>query len=289
LREAILEHHQRRWPKWAPTKDGQRQNGRYDACPSQAGSSKEHGQNAGQAEERDKIGREQEKLDELGDDEKHQTLARASDNRRASPVREKPRLRWHFGIRLLHWLTVAALATQIAIALGPMNGPGMATMYWLPLHMSIGVTILAIIVLRLCWRIFTQPPVRQPSRSVRIATAFFHMFLYVMILAVLLTGWLGYRPMPFMPPARLFGYLHLPLAPSVGGLSARAFAFVHAKLVWILLGFVGVHILGALVHFLVLRDGVMRTMYFGRPDIASRQEQALLAVGDEAGCSRERP
>jgi len=204
-------------------------------------------------------------------------------------VRENPRLRWHFGIRLLHWLTVIALAAQIAIAFGPMNGPGMATMNWLPLHMSIGVTILAIIVLRLCWRIFTQPPVRQPSRFVRFATSFFHVFLYVMILAVLITGWLGYRPMPFMPPARLFGTLHVPLAPSVGGLSTRAFAFVHAKLVWIMLGFVGAHVLAALVHFLVLRDGVMRTMFFGQPDIASREEEAQLAVGEEAGCSPDRP
>lgn len=186
-------------------------------------------------------------------------------------MRESPRLYWHLGIRLLHWLTVVALAAQIAIAFGPMKGPGMATMNWLPLHMSIGVTIFAIIVLRLCWRIFTQPPVRQPSRFVRLATSFFHVFLYVMVLAILITGWLGYRPMPFMPPARLFGYLHLPLAPSVGGLSARAFAFVHAKLVWILVGFVGVHILGALVHFLVLRDGVMRSMFFSRSNMASRE------------------
>lgn len=116
-------------------------------------------------------------------------------------------------------------------------------MNWLPLHMSIGVTILAIIVLRLCWRIFTTAPVRQTSRSVRFASAFVHLSLYVMILAVLITGWLGYRPMPFMPPARLFGNLPVPLAPSVGALSARGFAIVHAKLVWILLGFVGVHVL----------------------------------------------
>ncbi|MFD1987393.1 cytochrome b [Mesorhizobium newzealandense] len=204
-------------------------------------------------------------------------------------MRESPRLRWHFGVRLLHWLTVIALAAQITVAFGPMNRPGMAMMNWLPLHMSIGVTILAIIVLRLCWRIFTQPPVRQTSRSVRFATTFFHMLLYVMILAVLTTGWLGYRPMPFMPPARLFGSLPVPLAPSVGALSARGFAFVHAKLVWIMLGLVGVHTLAALVHFVLLRDGVMRTMVFGRQDIASRDEKAQFAVDDDAGSSRNLP
>ncbi|TSE13889.1 cytochrome b [Mesorhizobium intechi] len=189
---------------------------------------------------------------------------------RAAKVSGNPRLHWHFGIRLLHWLTVAALAAQIAIAFGPMRGPGMAMMNWLPLHMSIGVTILAIIVLRLCWRSFTQVPVRPTSRFVRFATAFFHMLLYVTILAVLITGWLGYRPMPFMPPARLFGNLPVPLAPSFGPLSARAFAFVHQKLVWIMLGLVGIHILAAVWHLVLLGDGVMRSMVFGRAKTAPR-------------------
>ena len=196
---------------------------------------------------------------------------RTLDKRRAAKVIGKPRLHWHFGIRLLHWLTVAALAAQIAIAFGPMRGPGMTMMNWLPLHMSIGVTILTIVVLRLCWRSFTQAPVRPTSRFLRFATAFFHVLLYVTILAVLITGWLGYRPMPFMPPARLFGTLPVPLAPSVGALSARGFAFVHQKLVWIMLGLIGVHVLAAMVHLGLLRDGVMRSMVFGRPETASRE------------------
>ncbi|PBB68413.1 cytochrome B [Mesorhizobium sp. WSM4312] len=194
---------------------------------------------------------------------------RPLDRCRTAKVSGKPRLHWHFGIRLLHWLTVAALAAQIAIAFGPMRGPGMAMMNWLPLHMSIGATILAIIVLRLCWRSFTRAPARPTSRFVRFATAFFHMLLYVTILAVLITGWLGYRPMPFMPPARLFGTLPVPLAPSVGALSARGFAFVHQKLVWIMLGLVGIHVLAATVHLGLLSDGVMRSMVFGRPKTAS--------------------
>ena len=197
---------------------------------------------------------------------------RTLEKRRAAKVSGKPRLHWHFGIRLLHWLTVAALAAQIAIAFGPMRGPGMTMMNWLPLHMSIGVTILAIIVLRLCWRIFTRAPVRPTSRFMRSATAFFHMLLYGTILAVLVTGWLGYRPMPFMPPARLFGDLPMPLAPSVGALSARGFAFVHQKLVWILLGLAGVHVLAALTHFVLLRDGVMQSMVFGRSSTASQDQ-----------------
>jgi len=178
---------------------------------------------------------------------------------------------WSLAVRLLHWLTVVALAAQLAVAFGPMAGPGMAPMNWLPLHMSIGVTVIAMILLRLFWRVFTKVPVRPLPRPVRFAGALVHACLYVTILAVLITGWLGYRPMPFMPPARLFGSLPVPLAPTMGGLSARAFAVLHAKLVWLLLGLVGVHVLAALAHAALLRDGVMRGMSLGRPDVAPRE------------------
>jgi len=182
-----------------------------------------------------------------------------------------PDPRWSFGVRVLHWLTVVALAAQLAVAFGPMAGPGMAPMKWLPLHMSIGVTVIAMILLRLCWRVFTKVPVRPLPRPVRFAGALVHVCLYVTILAVLITGWLAYRPMPFMPPARLFGSLPIPLAPEVDGLSARAFAVLHAKLVWVLLGLVGVHVLAALAHAALFRDGVMRGMSFGRTGVAQRE------------------
>jgi cytochrome b561 len=182
-----------------------------------------------------------------------------------------PNQRWSVGVRLLHWLTVVALAVQLAFAFGPMAGPGMASMSWLPLHMSIGVTVIAMILLRLFWRIFTKAPVRPLLRPVRFAGALVHAALYATILAVLITGWLAYRPMPFMPPARLFGSLPLPLAPSVEGLSARAFAMLHARLIWALLGLVGVHVLATLAHAALFRDGVMRGMSFGRPDATPRE------------------
>ena len=184
-----------------------------------------------------------------------------------------PHHRWALGVRLLHWLTVLALAFQLVVAFGPMKGPGMASMNWLPIHMSAGVTILAIIVLRLSWRAFTKAPVQPISRSSQRARTVFHMSIYALILAVLITGWLGYRPMPFMPPARLFGGLPVPLAPSLGPLSARAFAFIHAKLVWILLGFIGIHVAAAFVHFVFFRDGVMRGMSFGRADARGASEE----------------
>ncbi len=148
----------------------------------------------------------------------------------------------------------------------------MAMMNWLPVHMSAGVTILVIIILRLGWRASTKAPGAHFTILAR-ARSIFQMSIYALILAVLITGWLGYRPMPFMPPARLFGELPVPLVPSVGPLSARAFAFIHAELVWVLLGFIGIHIAAALVHLAWFRDDVMRGMSFGLADARGASEE----------------
>ncbi|MBN9000295.1 MAG: cytochrome b/b6 domain-containing protein [Rhizobiales bacterium] len=67
---------------------------------------------------------------------------------------------WGVGVRVLHWLTVAVLAVQIATALAVIGGPGMTTMPWLPWHASLGFAILAIVALRIAWRLVASGPDR---------------------------------------------------------------------------------------------------------------------------------
>ncbi|RWX70831.1 cytochrome b [Mesorhizobium sp. M4B.F.Ca.ET.089.01.1.1] len=177
---------------------------------------------------------------------------------------ESPIARWHPAIRLLHWLMVVALALQAVVALGPMKGAGVIAMTWLPTHISIGVTVFCILVLRLVVRAVTNAPVRQAHWLVRSAGASVHACLYGLILSVVITGWLAYRPMPLMPPARLFGFLPVPRAPNVPGLTARDFIAIHDTLFWILATLVGLHILAALIHSVLFRDGILKGMLFGR-------------------------
>ncbi|RWM17055.1 MAG: cytochrome b [Mesorhizobium sp.] len=175
-----------------------------------------------------------------------------------------PAARWHPAVKLLHWLTVAALAWQVVVALGPMKGPGVIAMTWLPTHISIGVTLFCILVLRLVVRAVTKAPDRQAHWLVRSAGASVHACLYGLILSVVITGWLAYRPMPLMPPTRLFGFLSVPRPPNVAGLTARDFIAIHDTLFWILVAFIGLHVLAALIHSVLFRDGVMKGMLFGR-------------------------
>ena len=88
--------------------------------------------------------------------------------------------------------------------------------------------------------------------------------LYALIVAIVMTGWLAYRPLPLMPPLRLFGVWQLPAGPHIGAWSARDLASVHRSLVWAFLAFLGIHVAGAAWHALVLRDRVFGGMLFGR-------------------------
>lgn len=172
-------------------------------------------------------------------------------------------LRWSVGIRLLHWLTVVLLAAEVVVAFGPMKEAGMASMLWMPSHITIGVTILFIAVLRLGNRAFTRAPARPSSRWLRLASVGVHASLYALILAIVITGWLAYRPMPLMQPARLFGRLPIPIAPNVGGLTARDFIAIHSTVFWVLAALVALHVAAAAAHA-IFRDGVMGSMLFRR-------------------------
>lgn len=101
--------------------------------------------------------------------------------------------RLHYGTpaKVLHWLVVALLAVQFPIVwfmpdvhAGP---PGRA----MTLHISFGLTILALILLRLVWRI-THPVAPESSLPPwqRVSLEAVHWLLYVLVLATTITGWL---------------------------------------------------------------------------------------------------
>lgn len=171
---------------------------------------------------------------------------------------------WSAGIRLLHWLTVVMLAVQVTVAFAQMGGPGIATMRWLPFHMSLGLSILGVILVRILWRAFEAPPIRRLSPTIRRLASLVHLGLYALIVTVVMTGWFAYRPAPLTPPAHLFGQLPALMAPRIEGISARDFASIHYTLVYALLALVGTHLAAAFVHAFVLRDDIPRAMLFGR-------------------------
>jgi len=159
-----------------------------------------------------------------------------------------------------HWLVVGLLVPQYAIGwlmpdIHRGQTPGIAMMF----HVSIGIVILTLIMLRLLWRL-THPVAPEPSMRPwqRLSSQALHWLLYFFVLATTVSGWF-FASMRGWSIA-LFGMVKLPMLTEPGSTIGRSIAKLHETLEWGLLIFIGLHVLAALVHIFVYRDRVMRRM-----------------------------
>ena len=145
-----------------------------------------------------------------------------------------------------------------------------------PLHKATGMTILALTVVRLFWRLsHTPPPLPQKMAPwERIVARGSHWLFYGLLLAMPIAGWIystaGYSEAfrTFINvPVTWFGLFTVPGFPGIAdqpeaarkaiGLTA---VFVHSKLAWVMLGLAGLHVAAALKHHFVDRDDVLTRM-----------------------------
>jgi len=161
----------------------------------------------------------------------------------------------------LHWALAALILLNLPLgvfgdAIEELSG---ASMVWL--HKSIGITVLSLTLMRICWRLSHRPP-RLPEDTAawqRFISSAVHLLLYVLMLAVPLSGWL--RTSAGSYPLRWFELLDVPKFPLAHGSPEARFASdAHEVLAWSLALLAALHIAAALYHRLVLRDEVMRRM-----------------------------
>jgi len=128
------------------------------------------------------------------------------------------------------------------------------------LHKSIGLTLFAVMVIRLLWRWLSPPPLALASygKWTRIGATFGHLFLYVGLFAVMFSGYLISTADGAGIP--VFGLFHVPAL--ISGLpdQASAAGAFHFYLSWILVVFAGLHGLAALKHHLIDRDVTLKRM-----------------------------
>jgi cytochrome b561 len=126
-------------------------------------------------------------------------------------------------------------------------------------HKWIGVTILTLALIRLVWRLTHAAPELLPMpRWQRLVAKGGHALLYVLMLAVPLAGWIysnaaGYRVV-------YLGKVPLPNLVERSKALADAWVQVHHALAMILAVLIGLHVLAALHHQFIVRDGTLRRM-----------------------------
>ena len=132
------------------------------------------------------------------------------------------------------------------------------------LHLSVGVLILFVAVLRLAWRAtHAEPPPEDglPPWQVQSARVV-HWLLYALLFVLPVLGWVNASWRGF--PVIMFG-LELPKLVATRAPGWGWTGDVHALLAtYGLLTLVGLHVAAALYHYFIRRDGVLQRMLPGR-------------------------
>ena len=163
----------------------------------------------------------------------------------------------------LHWLVALLVIATFALGwymhdlkISP------AKLQYYSWHKWMGITVLALALLRLVWRLTHQPPPLPAStpRWQALAASGAHWVLYGLIFAIPLSGW-AYSSASGYPVVWL-GVLPLPdWVPKDKALAAEL-KDLHEVLTQVLLVVVVAHVGAALKHHFIDRDGLLRRMWF---------------------------
>jgi cytochrome b561 len=168
--------------------------------------------------------------------------------------------RWGAVSQALHWIVVLLIATMAAIGLTMTdlpNNPDKVRLY--ALHKSIGLTILALVALRLLWRAYAGRPAPLPMpRWQHAAATFSHVGLYVLLFAIPLSGWAMNSAAGF--PLSWFGLVKVPALVSRDHALHELLESTHEALFWTLIVLALVHAFAALYHHIFQRDTTLVRM-----------------------------
>ena len=194
------------------------------------------------------------------------------------PTKNNP-TQWGWPSITLHWATVLAI---LALAIVGLNMDDLPTSLFkakvYAFHKSLGLTVLMLTTLRLAWRLYAGAPALVPMpRWQRLAAHASHVALYVLLLAMPLSGWLlhsassksGY-------PLKWFGLFKVPpIAPHDPVLKHLAHD-LHEGLFKVILVVVAIHVAAAFKHHFVERDDTLRRML---PLLRDRARKAAAPTG----------
>ena len=172
-----------------------------------------------------------------------------------------------FGLEmiLLHWIIAAAMA--VAVIYGLISGyaeTAEETRSAMVVHQSIGMLILALAFVRVAARLRRPAPPLPPGMPgyQKAAAAITHILLYFMLFAFPVSGYVALAARG--RTISIFGLFDLPniLSPDLS-LAATA-DDLHVTAQWTLYGLVILHVVAALYHQFVVKDGVLLRMWPAR-------------------------
>ena len=169
------------------------------------------------------------------------------------------RTRYSGAMQVFHWVTAALMFAILPIAWVMVSLPDDAAGRGLlfTLHKSIGITIVALVAVRLAWRSTRPvvPPVQAGTpRWMAAAGRANHWLLYAILFAMPVSGYVmsasGSHPVSY------FGLFALPSLPQNRAVAGAAYS-VHVLVQWAVYALVALHLLATAWHVAVRRDGLL--------------------------------
>jgi cytochrome b561 len=157
---------------------------------------------------------------------------------------------------ILHWLVALTVFGMFALGLWMVEltyyDPLYRTAPWV--HKSIGVLLFATVLLRVLWRqVNPRPrPLDGHSRAERLAAGAAHLLLYLLLFAVMISGYL--ISTADGKPIDVFGWFSVPATLTGIDNQEDIAGEIHLVLAIILVSLAGVHALAALKHHFIDRD-----------------------------------
>ena len=160
----------------------------------------------------------------------------------------------------LHWIVGIAILGQLALGLYmvgiPKETPDRS--WYFNLHKSIGVTLAIFILLRIVWRLGHRPPSLQgliPAWQITASTVG-HWLLYLGMIAMPVTGLIMSSYSKY--GVKVWG---LKLIAGIDDKTAREFwVGIHETTADILMVVIAIHVLAALKHLMIEKNGVFQRM-----------------------------
>lgn len=165
------------------------------------------------------------------------------------------------GFKYLHWLVALLVLSMLGFGFFLGDLPSSIKPMAYMLHKSTGLTLLALMLLRLIWVVRLKKPLLPEAmpRWECFLARFVQYSLYVFLIAMPLSGWLMATASNKIPV--YFGWFRVPFP---GILPDKALAHwmreAHYYIAFILLGLVILHVAGALKHRFIDKDDVLNSM-----------------------------
>ena len=172
--------------------------------------------------------------------------------------------RYHPLLVALHWLTAAMILGALFMgttALAPMDNADPAKLDGLRAHMTVGLAVGALFLVRLVTRLTTSKPPHADAghAGLNLAGRAAHWGLYLLVFLMVASG-MGISLSAGLPEI-VFQGSGAPLPADFSAYPPRAAHGVIAKL---LMALIAAHVAGWAFHQFIRKDGLIRRMWFGQ-------------------------